>query len=174
MAEGTVPGRRHARRATVPRPGRLRGDGGSAAAELVLLTPLLVLMLLLVVAAGRLIQARLEVDSAARQAARAASIASDPATAATAAASTAQLALTGQGITCTRHAITLSASDFRPGGQVTATVSCTVQLAGLSGLHLPATITLTSRFTSPIDVYRSFPAAGSGGTASAGNPGAAP
>lgn len=173
MPEGTV-SRRHARLTTVPRPGRLRGDGGSAAAELVLLTPLLVLMLLLVVAAGRLVQARLEVDSAARQAARAASLASDPAIAATAAASTAQLALTGQGITCARHTITLSTSDFRPGGQVTATLSCTVQLAGLSGLHLPAAITITSRFNSPIDVYRSFSPAGSAGTAAAGTLGATP
>ena len=58
--------------------------------------------------------------------------------------------------------------------EVNALRASTVQLAGLSGLHLPASITMTSRFTSHIDVYRSFPAAGSGGTASAGNPGAAP
>ena len=58
---------------------RLRRDeSGSVTAELVLLTPLLILLLLFVVALGRLAGARLEVDGAAAQAARAASIAREP------------------------------------------------------------------------------------------------
>jgi Flp pilus assembly protein TadG len=60
-------------------PVRLRRDEtGGVTAELVLLTPLLILLLLLVVAFGRLAGARIEVDGAAAQAARAASIARDP------------------------------------------------------------------------------------------------
>ena len=63
-------------------PGRLkREETGSVVAELVLLTPLLILVLLFVVALGRLAGARIDVDGAAAQAARAASIARDPATA---------------------------------------------------------------------------------------------
>ena len=41
-----------------------------------------------------------------------------------------------------------------PGGQVTVQVSCTVHLSGLSLLRIPGTETITSTFTSPIDVYR--------------------
>src|SRR3984885_14397824 len=79
---------------------RPRGDRGSAAAELVLITPLLMLLLLLIVAAGRLADARLQVDSAAMQAARAASLARAPATAAADATATAQAALASEHITC--------------------------------------------------------------------------
>jgi Flp pilus assembly protein TadG len=130
-------------------------DRGSAAAELVLITPVLILMLLLAVAAGRLVQARLEVDSAARQAARAASLARDPATAAADAVSTAQAALAGQDITCRPLNVSPDTSNFVPGGQVSVQVSCTVHLSDLSLLHLPGTRTLTSTFASPIDIYRS-------------------
>lgn len=56
-------------------------ESGGVTVELVLLTPLLLLMLLFVVALGRTVSARLDVDGAAAQAARAASIARDPTTA---------------------------------------------------------------------------------------------
>jgi len=131
-----------------------RRDDGSAAVELVLITPLLVLVWLLIVAGGRMVQARIEVDSAARQAARAASIAGDPATAASDASAAAQAALASQHLTCGNLAVTADTSDFIPGGQVTVQVSCTVSLSGLSLLHLPGAETLSSHFASPIDVYR--------------------
>jgi len=129
-------------------------DRGSAAAEMVLLTPLLMLFLFLIVAAGRLVQARLEVDSAAQQAARAASLARDPSSAAADATATAQAALASQHITCDPLSVSPDLSDFLPGGQVTVQVSCTVSLAGLTLLHLGGAETLTSTFASPIDVYR--------------------
>jgi Flp pilus assembly protein TadG len=139
-------------------PHRLRrsghGDQGSVAAELVLLTPLLFLILLLAVAAGRLVLARLEVDSAARQAARAASLARDPAAAAADATATAESALASQHLTCSPLAISPDLSDFTPGGQVTVQVSCTVSLGGLSLLRLGGAETLTSAFTSPVDMFR--------------------
>ena len=59
--------------------GGLRDERGAVATELVLLTPLLIVMLLFVVALGRLAGARINVDGAAAQAARAASIATTPA-----------------------------------------------------------------------------------------------
>jgi Flp pilus assembly protein TadG len=135
---------------------RLAGprDQGSAAVEMVLLTPLLMLFLFLIVAAGRLVQARLEVDSAAQQAARAASLARDPASAADDATATAQSALASQHITCDPLSVTPDLSDFTPGGEVTVQVSCTVSLAGLAQLHIGGAETLTSTFASPIDIYR--------------------
>jgi len=138
-------------------PARLRAahrDEGSAAAELVLITPLLIVILLLIVAAGRLVDARLQVDSAAMQAARAASLARDPAAAAAQADATARAALASEHITCDPAAVSPDTTAFRPGGQVTVQVTCTVSLAGLSLLHIGGAETLTSQFTSPIDVYR--------------------
>ena len=87
------PARSHARRPE-------SRERGSAAAELVLVTPLLFLLLLFAVAAGRLVQARLDVDSAAQQAARAASLARTPAAASAQATQVAQAALAGQSVTC--------------------------------------------------------------------------
>jgi Flp pilus assembly protein TadG len=138
-------------------PARLRArnpDGGSAAAELVLITPLLIVIMLLIVAAGRLVDARLQVDSAAMQAARAASLARDPGAAAAQAEATAQAALASEHVTCDPLAVSPDTSAFRPGGQVTVQVTCTVSLAGLALLHVPGSQTLTAQFTSPIDVYR--------------------
>jgi Flp pilus assembly protein TadG len=129
-------------------------EHGSAAAELVLVTPFLVLLLLFAVAAGRLVQARLEVDSAAQQAARAASLARTPAAASAQAQEVAQSALAGQSVTCDPAVITPDTGDFVPGGEVTVQVSCTVHLSDLSLLHIPGAETLTATFTAPIDVYR--------------------
>ena len=134
---------------------RLRtGEEGSVATELVLLTPLLILMLLFVVALGRTVSARLEVDGAAAQAARAASIARDPATATAMAQQTVSTALGSDHVTCANLTVTTDTADFVPGGQVVVTVSCSVDLADLVGLRLPAAETLTSTATSVLDVYR--------------------
>lgn len=146
----------------MPRPARRprrpdSRDRGSAAAELVLITPFLVLLLLFAVAAGRLVQARLDVDAAAQQAARAASLARTPEAATAQATQVAQAALAGQSITCDPALITLDLGDFIPGGQVSVQVSCTVHLSDLSLLHIPGSETITSTFTSPIDTYRGEP-----------------
>jgi Flp pilus assembly protein TadG len=136
------------------------GERGSAAAELVLVTPFLFLLLLFAVAAGRLVQARLDVDSAAQQAARAASLARTPAAASAQAMSVAQAALAGQSVSCSPAVITPDTADFVPGGEVTVQVTCTVHLSDLILLHVPGTETITSTFTSPIDTYRGDAAGG--------------
>lgn len=130
------------------------GEEGGATVELVLLTPLLVLVLLFVVALGRLASARLEVDTAAAGAARAASIARDPATATALARSLATASLAGHHLSCRPLAISVDTAAFAPGGWVGVRVSCTASLAGLSLLRLPGSQTITSRFVEPIDTYR--------------------
>ena len=130
-------------------------EDGSATAELVILTPVLILFLLLVVALGRLSGARLDVNGAAAQAARAASIARDPATATTDATQTATAALASQHLTCAHLSVAVDTAQFNPGGAVAVTVSCSVDLSTLTGLHLPARETLSDRFVEPIDLYRS-------------------
>lgn len=133
---------------------RAHGERGSVTAELVLLTPLLILVLVFVVALGRLASARLQVDSAAGQAARAASLARDPTTATQLATTTASQTLTGQHHTCAQLTVDVDTTAFRPGGWVAVTVSCAVDLSDLSGLRLPSVETVTSRFVEPLDTYR--------------------
>ncbi|MGH9091329.1 MAG: TadE/TadG family type IV pilus assembly protein [Acidimicrobiales bacterium] len=132
-----------------------RDESGSVTAELVLLTPLLVLMLLFVVALGRLAGARLDVDGAAAQAARAASIARDPTTATAMAQQTATAALGSDGVTCAELTVRTDTAQFAPGGSVAVTVTCTVGLSDLTGLRLPAAQSISSTATSVIDLYRS-------------------
>jgi Flp pilus assembly protein TadG len=136
--------------------GRLRGDEtGSVTAELVLLTPLLILLLLFVVGLGRLSGARLDVDGAAAQAARAASIARDPTTATAMAQQTATAALGSDHVTCAQLIVNTDTSQFIPGGSVAVTVTCSVSLSDLTGLRLPASEQISDRFVAVIDQYRS-------------------
>ena len=129
-------------------------DEGSATLELVLLTPLLLLLLLLVVLGGRYAQARADVDAAARDAARAASIARDSSSATSAASDAARSRLTEGGVTCRTLDVSLDTSDFRAGGSVMATIACTVDLSDLTGLGVPVSRTLSATFVEPVDEYR--------------------
>jgi Flp pilus assembly protein TadG len=123
--------------------------------QLVLLTPLLILLLLFVVALGRLSGARLDVDGAAAEAARAASIARDPATATAMAQQTAIAALGSDGVTCGHLTVSTDTAQFAPGGSVAVTVTCSVWPSDLTGLRLPASESVTSTASSVIDTYRS-------------------
>ncbi len=136
------------------------GEDGSAAVELTLLAPVVILLLLLIVAVGRQIQTRMQVDDAAATAARAASTARSPAQAQAAARAAVTAGLPGGTPSCRAVTVTVDASDFRPGGVVRVTVACTVDLADLTGLRLPASRTLASTSTAVIDRYRGVDATG--------------
>ena len=145
-------------RGSTPGVGRgLRDERGAVATELVLLTPLLIVMLLFVVALGRLAGARINVDGAAAQAARAASIATTPGGATAAAQQAATAALGSDHVTCATLQVTTDTARFAPGGSVTVTVTCAVALGDLTGLALPATESVSSTAASVIDTYRSAP-----------------
>ena len=134
---------------------RSRDERGSVTAELVILTPLLILLLLFVVALGRLASARINVDGAAAQAARAASIARDPTSATAAATQAAQAALGSEHVTCAHLTVAVDTTSFTAGGNVAVTVTCAVTLSDLTGLRLPASESVTSRATAVIDTFRS-------------------
>ncbi|MGH9295630.1 MAG: TadE/TadG family type IV pilus assembly protein [Acidimicrobiales bacterium] len=131
-------------------------ERGAVTTELVLVTPLLILLLVFVVALGRLASARLDVDGAAGEAARAASIATDPAAATAAASQTADAALGSDHVTCADLAVSTDTASFAPGGSVAVTVTCTVALGDLTGLRLPASESVSSTATSVIDTYRAI------------------
>ena len=134
-----------------------RDEQGGAAVELTLVAPVLILLLLLVVELGRLGVARGDVDGAARDAARAASLRRSSGPAAAAARSAAQDTLAARGVTCRGGpgvAVETGPGGFTPGGWVAVNVACTVELAELSLLRVPGTRTMSARFVSAIDSYR--------------------
>ncbi|GII16982.1 TadE/TadG family type IV pilus assembly protein [Planomonospora parontospora] len=138
--------------------GVARRERGAAAVGLVLLVPLLLVLILTAVAAGGLVSARLEVDGAARQAARAAAAARDPAGAASAARSAAEAVLASGRSGCGGPAAAgtdVGIGLFRPGGAVTVTVTCRVRLADVAMAYLPGGVDLTSTFAAPLPSWRS-------------------
>jgi len=121
--------------------------------ELVLLTPLLVMLMMFVVALGRLAMARAEVDGAARDGARAASLVRDPAAAAGAADGAARASLAERSLTCAELSVSTDTGAFAPGGAVAVTVRCRVRLSDLSPLAV-GDKTIERRFEAPIDRFR--------------------
>jgi Flp pilus assembly protein TadG len=132
----------------------MKHEEGSATTELVLITPVLIIVLLFVVALGRIASGNEEVEGAARDAARSAANARSPIESVADANDAARAALRQSGVRCDAFNVALDTSNFRAGGTVTATVSCTVALRDLVGLALPSSRTITSRFTAPVDEYR--------------------
>lgn len=131
-------------------------ERGAAAIELTLLTPVFILFLVLIVALGRIVEARIQVDDAAHAAARAASLAATPSQAQQAADNAASAALSGDGITCTPMSVATDVGAMTPGSTATVTITCTVGLGDVSGLHLmPGHETVTASFSSVVDTYRS-------------------
>lgn len=132
----------------------MRSQRGAATLEMVLLTPVLLLLLLFVVLGGRLAQARADVDAAARDAARAASIARSPAAARSDGAAAATSHLADRGVSCRALDVSIDAGAFAPGGTVTAVVACTVDLGDLTGLRVPLSRSVSSSFSEAVDLYR--------------------
>ncbi|PWG13299.1 pilus assembly protein TadE [Streptomyces sp. V2] len=127
---------------------------GSATVELILLAPVLLLMLWFLVYCGRLTDTRLRIESAAHQAARAATLHHTQPDAAEDAQTTAAAVLRDAGITCQNLAVTVHGT-LTPGSTLTVTIACTVDLHDLALLQVPGTTTLTADFTAPVDTYRS-------------------
>jgi Flp pilus assembly protein TadG len=133
---------------------RRLSDRGAATTELVLLAPVVIVALLFIVALGRLASARQDVEAAARDAARAAANARTAPAARSDGEAAAKAALQEGGMHCRHLNVDVPTDDFRAGGIVTATVSCTVDLGDLTGLRMPTSRTITASFTVPIDRYR--------------------
>jgi Flp pilus assembly protein TadG len=129
-------------------------ERGSAALEITLIAPLLVLMLLFVVGLGRLAQARGEVDGAARDAARAASIARSPGAADADARTAAAATLADRSITCASLDVVVDTTEFRPSGNVVVHITCTVKLSDLVGVGFGSDRDLHGRAVAVIDSYR--------------------
>jgi Flp pilus assembly protein TadG len=133
---------------------RLRGDAGSVTVEVVIVTPVAIALICLVALVGRTGTAREQVDEAARDAARSASLERDPWSAQWAAESAAATSLTGGGFNCASSQVDVDTTAFYPGGQVTVTVRCDIPLSDLGLIGLSGTKTVQSTSVSVVDVYR--------------------
>ncbi|MEZ0072747.1 TadE/TadG family type IV pilus assembly protein [Planotetraspora sp. GP83] len=93
-------------------------------AETVLLAPVFLIFLMFLVGAGRIVEAQGEVNGAARDAARAASVQRTHSEAEAAATDAAEAALSGE---CSPQ-VSMSGTDWTEGGVVKATVTCELNL----------------------------------------------
>ena len=134
----------------------LQGDDGSVTTELVIITPVAIALLCLVALVGRTTSARGQVEGAARDAARAASFARDPGTAELAAQQSAGAALSTTGVRCARTDVIADVGTFGPGGQVTVTVTCDIELSDLGLIGLSETRAISAVAVEPIDFYRAL------------------
>jgi Flp pilus assembly protein TadG len=130
---------------------RHEGQRGSMAIEVVILTPVLIAFALLVVAGGRFVGRQGEVDSAARDAARAASIERTPESAVAVARAVAEASLP-EGAACEPAAV--DTSNWAQGGSVAVTIRCRVSYSGLGLIGLPGSARVEGASVAPLDQFR--------------------
>ena len=129
---------------------RRAGERGSMAVEVVLMTPILVLFTLLVVAGGRYVTVRADIESAARDAARAASLERSEPAAQQAATQVATAAL-GSYSDCVVKNLD---GRFVSGSAIEVTLDCQVDNNGLGLLGLSGVYRISASGAAPIDTYR--------------------
>ena len=131
-----------------------RSERGSVSVEVAVIAPAFVFLMLLVVFAGKVSEADGNVERAAAEGARAASLRQHPGNAATDARSTVEANLATAGVSCSTLEAIVDTSVFEPGGTVTVTVECTASMADVTLLGVPGTRTFTATATEVIDTYR--------------------
>jgi hypothetical protein len=138
---------------------RLRRDAGSSdALGLALLTPAAIGLAVVIVFLGRGVDSRATVQSAAESAAQAAAQ-ERSGIAAVAAAEEVGRAMLVDPSSCSAPQVAVDLSDFRPGGLVAVTVSCTVSAEGLELIDPPSTGATTATAFAEIDPLRATEAA---------------
>ena len=133
-----------------------RCSGGSVAVEATLIAPLLIMLMVFVaVVVHRGVDARLRLDDAAHQAARAASIERTGTAAEQAARSMATETMSTGGLRCVPLTVATTTAGLRAGGVVSVTVSCTVDLSDAVLLGVPGRVRLAATASEPVDTFRS-------------------
>lgn len=145
-------------------------ERGSMSLEMVLVTPIFIAFLLFLAGAGRMVDAKSQVDGAARDAARAASIARSAGSAQDLAADTAAAGMRGTDWCSGGPVVRTDVSDWGPGGSVGVTVTCDVDLGDLAFIGLPGSKRLQGHAIAPVDTFTNR-GTDEGGT---DDPGAAP
>jgi Flp pilus assembly protein TadG len=124
--------------------------------EMVILTPIFIGFLLLLAGFGRLVDVQSQIDGAARDAARAASIARSrdgTGGAQELAQKAADASLAGNNWCLGGPNVTTDITAWGPGGQVTVQVDCEVKLGDVAWVGFPGTSLKHGTATAPIDKY---------------------
>lgn len=135
---------------------RPRGDQGSSMVELAIVTPVVIVLLFVMVALGRYSHSKIVVEQAAAAAARAASQTSSPGNASRAAQDAAAATLSGAGLSCAHMDASVDTAAFRPGGQVSVTVTCSADLSQLALAGVPGSASLSATSVAPLEAFRQF------------------
>lgn len=123
------------------------------AVEVVILVPLLLLVMLFVVAGGRFVSAQGDVQSLARDAARAASLERDVPSARAAATSVVTQG-SASSSWLTGCEVASFGGAFESGGEVTVDVGCDAAMSDLGVLGFSRTVRIEGTSTAPLDQYR--------------------
>lgn len=133
-------------------------ERGSASIEAAVLAPAMLALIGVAIVGGRIQVAGSAIETAAHDAARAASISRTATQARTNAHTAAEATLNQRGLHCARLTVTVDTSGFAtPVGQpatVSADVECVVDFSDLLGGGLPGSRTLHAHFTSVLDTFR--------------------
>ena len=132
-----------------------RSERGSISVEVAVIAPAFVFLMLLVVYAGKVSEADGNVERAAAEGARAASLRQNPAAAIDDARAVVEANLAAAGVPCSQLDMSVDTSMFEPGGTVTITVRCDASMADVTLLGVPGTRSFTATSTEVIDTYRS-------------------
>lgn len=122
------------------------------AVEMVLLTPVLMGFVMLIVAFGRYVAVQGDVEAAARDAARSASLQTSAVAADSAARSSVAASLDDL-TTCTRVDV---GGPWEAGGEVVVRLECSVSMSGLGLIGVPYRVEVDAESSVPLDPYRSY------------------
>ncbi|HEY2579551.1 MAG TPA: TadE/TadG family type IV pilus assembly protein [Streptosporangiaceae bacterium] len=125
-------------------------DRGSMTLEFALLAPAFILLVLLLVVGGRIVEAQSQVDGAARDAARAASVQVFADNLHPAIEQAAQSDLDSAGHDMCPGGLSETWAGGSAAGEVTVNVHCTINLSFFPGL---GTLTMTGHALAPLDTY---------------------
>ncbi len=133
----------------------LKAEDGSEVVSFVLLAPFIIVFFELILVGGRLATTHADVESAARDAARHASLAAGGSTADANISAVAETALADKGLSCVWFSAEIgNDTEFVPGGWVEVEVTCIVETADLGFLSAPGSFSITRGATEPIDLFR--------------------
>lgn len=128
-------------------------DHGTMSLELVIVTPVFIGFMMLLAGFGRIVDVQSQIDGAARDAVRAASVARDKGGAQRQAERAALASLGGKGWCSGGPVARANVREWGPGGQVTVTVQCDVSLGDVSLAGFPGTKRMRGSATAPIDKF---------------------
>jgi len=128
-------------------------ERGSLTLELAIAAPVLIAVMLFIAGASAVQRARADLDDAAWEAARSASLARSPTDAEAAATAAVERRLAGSQHSCDDRVVDTDVSQFKPGGTVAIEISCSLPLSEAFGLF-PGRVHLHSRAAEPLEPFR--------------------